>query len=314
MNSRHILGLHHLTATVDDAQEDLDFYIALLGLRLVKKTVNFDNHRVYHFYYGNRLGEPGTIMTTFPYKGEGVRIGTPGSGQVDITSFSVPAPSIGWWRTRLRDAGVEVKESDSFGKAVLAFRDPSGLNLQLVGDEGDTREPWTGSGVPAEAAIRGLHSVTLSLGDIAADQTFLTEELGFAEYGSEGPVTRYAIQGGGPGQYLDLRDDRGLPAGLNGIGTVHHVAFRVADMAALLEIRTRVAELGLKPTEVKDRNYFKSIYFRIPGKVLFEVATIPPGFTADESEATLGQALKLPEWEEPNRALIESVLPAIHIS
>lgn len=310
--SNLIKGLHHVTATVNDAQEDFDFYTRLLGLRLVKKTVNFDNNRVYHFYYGNEQGSPGTIMTTFPYKGENVRQGTIGTGQVKVTAFSVPAASLSFWEKRLSKAKVKVERSSRFGKEVLRFRDPSGLILEIIGNEEDDRTPWLTEEIPADHGIRGFYTVTLSVAEKEPTFDFLTREFGFEEIGAEGAFTRFAVNGGGPGQLVDVLHDENAERGRNGIGTVHHVAWRLENDEALLAMRKHlVDELGFKVTEVKDRNYFHSIYFRMPGGVLFEIATIPPGFEVDESLENLGTNLKLPSWEEVNRQEIENHLPEI---
>ncbi|MEO0469109.1 MAG: ring-cleaving dioxygenase [Bacteroidota bacterium] len=312
MDTKYLIkGIHHVTATVNDAQEDYDFYTKVLGQRLVKKTVNFDNNQVYHFYYGDEVGTPGTIMTTFPYKNQGVRQGSIGTGQVAVTSFSAPKSSLGFWTDRLSAAGVQVGKSNRFGEEVLRFKDPAGLILEIVGAD-DERLPWTTDEIDAEVAIRGFHSVTLSIAEVDATFTFLMEEFGFKKVGTEGKITRFAAQEGKAGQLVDISDDQDRERGKNGIGTVHHVAWRLESDEALLAMRQRlVDELDLKVTEVKDRKYFHSIYFRMPGGVLFEIATIPPGFTLDESKENLGMELKLPDWEEVNRAQIESVLPKI---
>ncbi len=312
MTKNLIKGIHHVTATVNDAQEDYDFYTQLLGLRLVKKTVNFDNNRVYHFYYGNEEGTPGTIMTTFPYKGQGVRQGATGTGQVAVTSFSAPADSLPFWKERLEKAGVVVVELSRFGQSTLRFEDPSGLILEIVGNDEDWRQPWYTKEVSEEAAIRGFYTVTLSVAEAGPAFDFLTEEFGFEQLGTERQTTRFAVQGGGPGRYVDVRVDEGGEPGKNGIGTVHHVAWRIESDEDQLRMRKHLAdELGLRVTEVKDRKYFHSIYFRMPGGVLFEIATIPPGFGVDEPVEKLGRSLKLPEWEEPKRAEIEKGLPTI---
>ncbi len=309
--TQFIQGLHHVTATVNDAQEDFDFYTKLLGLRLVKKTVNFDNNQVYHFYYGNEPGEPGTIMTTFPYKGQGVRTGTMGTGQVSVTAFSAPSASLDFWKSRLEAAQVPVEQIEKFGNPTLVFKDPSGLILEIVGNDQDTREPWTQGGVEKDHAIRGFFNVTLSIAEVDATFDFLMNEFGFQKVGKEGKITRFSAKEGQPGQLVDVSNDHDQERGRNGIGTVHHVAWRIANEEQQLQMRARLVELGLNVTEVKDRNYFRSIYFRMPGHVLFEIATIPPGFAIDENLENLGQDLKLPEWEEKNRAQIEAVLPKI---
>jgi len=310
--SHTILGLHHVTATVDEAQADLDFCLDLLGMRLVKKTVNFDNHNVYHFYYGTERGAPGTIWTTFPYKGYGVRVGTKGAGQVVTTSFSVPSAALGLWRDRLRAAGVKTQTADPrFGEPVIRFDDPSGLWFELVGTDRDAREPWTGSGVAADAAIRGLHSVTLLVRRTAPTLEFMTSVLGYTEVGVSANRTRVAAGGDHPGHVIDIVEDREAITAVNGLGTVHHVAMAIGSTEEQLRLREDLMSLGCGVTDVRDRCYFQSIYFREPGGVLFEVATIQPGFTVDEALPALGRDLKLPPWEEPHRASIEANLAPV---
>jgi glyoxalase family protein len=310
---RHpILGLHHVTATVDDAQADLNFCLDLLGLRLVKKTVNFDNHDVYHFYYGTERGEPGTIWTTFPYKGKGVRAGVKGAGQVVATSFSVPGSSIAFWQQRMKDAGVEAREvRGRFGEDALQFADPSGLSFELVGTDRDTRTPWQGAGVGRDAAIRGLHSVTLTVRALGATRELLTGLLGYHMVDETSGRVRFAAGGDAPGHAIDVVVDPDAGAASNGIGTVHHVAMAISTDDEQVRLREELIALGLRVTEVRDRCYFNSIYFREPGGVLFEVATIGPGFTVDEELAALGRGLKLPPWEEPQRPAIEAHLPPV---
>ena len=301
-----ILGLHHVTATVDDAQQDLDFCLDLLGMRLVKKTVNFDNHHVYHFYYGNERGTPGTIWTTFPYKDRGVRVGTKGAGQVVATSFSVPASSIGFWRDRLTAAGVAAHDIEGrFGEDALRMTDPSGLWFELIGSDGDPRAPWTGNSVGAAEAIRGLHSVTLIVRSLGPTLAPLTDVLGYNVVSQNSARTRVAAGGSAPGHFIDIVEDANADSAINGLGTVHHVAMAISTAEEQLRLREELLQMGLKVTEVRDRCYFQSIYFREPGGVLFEVATIQPGFAVDEEPASLGRALKLPPWEEPHRAIIE---------
>jgi glyoxalase family protein len=308
-----ILGLHHVTATVDDAQADLDCYVTALGMRLVKKTVNFDNHSVYHFYYGDEQGTPGTLMTTFPYRGWGVPVGVQGAGQITVTSFSVPAGSIGWWRERLDEAGLSPSEVGArFGAEVIRFRDPSGLVIELVAGE-DDRDPWVADGLTAEYAVRGIASATLSVRDPLPSIDFLTEILGWRVVDEEKGRTRLAAGGDAPGHWLEVLHAPDAPAAMNGLGTVHHVAMAVADADVQADVRRELAARGVGVTDVRDRQYFKSIYFREPGGILYEVATLPPGFTVDEDVAALGQGLKLPPWEEPNRAAIERGLAPIRI-
>jgi glyoxalase family protein len=307
-----IKSLHHVTATVAEAQPDLDFCERLLGLRLVKRTVNFDNHGVYHFYYGTESGAPGTIWTTFPYHGWGVPAGVHGAGQISATAFSVPGRALARWRDRLEASGLAPEEGTSrFGAPSLAVRDPSGLVLELVADERDARTPWSGGGIDGGMAIRGLHSVTLLLRARAATVAFMTSLLGFEVVDETARRTRLAVGGNSPGHLVDLVESPAAPAAQNGLGTVHHVAFAIAGAEAQLQLRQELIRGGRDVTEVRDRTYFQSIYFREPGGVLFEVATTAPGFTADESLDALGQALKLPPWEEPHRAEIEATLPPL---
>ena len=307
-----ILGLHHVTATVDDAQQDLDFCLDVLGMRLVKKTVNFDNHHVYHFYYGNEHGTPGTIWTTFPYKDRGVRVGTKGAGQVVTTSFSVPAASMGFWRTQLKAAGVEARDIEGrFGEEAIGLTDPSGLWFELIGTTGDARTPWTGNGVEGGEAIRGLHSVTVSIRSLAPSLALLTDVLGYVVVNQDGARTRVSVGGSTPGHFIDIIEDPHADSAVNGLGTVHHVAMAISTAEEQLRLREELLQMGLKVTEVRDRCYFQSIYFREPGGVLFEVATIQPGFAVDEDPASLGRALKLPPWEEPHRAIIEVGLASV---
>jgi glyoxalase family protein len=307
-----ILGLHHVTATVDDAQDDLDFCLDGLGLRLVKKTVNFDNHHVYHFYYGDRQGAPGTIWTTFPYKDRGVANGRKGAGQVTVTSFSVPHGSLDFWRARLGTRAVAVTDvAARFGDAVIRFADRSGLTFELIAAARDERTPWVADDFDAEAAIRGLHSVTLVVRDAAKTVELMTRLLDYTVVGEMDSRIRLAVNGGGPGKTIDVASHADAEPAVNGLGTVHHVAMAVATAEEQRRLREELLRYGCKVTEVRDRCYFQSIYFREPGGVLFEVATVQPGFAADEDVASLGRDLKLPPWEEAHRADIESRLVPI---
>lgn len=307
-----ILGLHHVTATVDDAQADLDFCLNVLGMRLVKKTVNFDNHSVYHFYYGTERGAPGTIWTTFPYKDKGVRVGAKGAGQVVATSFSVPASSLSFWQSRLRDQGVATREAAGrFGEDALQFADPSGLWFELVGTGRDSRTPWTGNGIAADHAIRGLHSVTMTVRALGATRDVMTELLGYKVADEAENRTRFSAGGDAPGHSIDVVVDPDADQAINGLGTVHHVAMAISNDDEQLRLREELVRYTLRVTEVRDRCYFNSIYFREPGGVLFEVATVSPGFTVDEDVKTLGRDLKLPPWEEPHRNVIEATLPPV---
>ena len=308
-----ILGLHHVTATVSDAQEDLDFATGALGLRLVKKTVNFDNHGVYHLYYGNENGTPGTVWTTFPYRDQGVPIGQKGLGQITVTSFSVPAGPLDFWRNRLEGRGLPVGEPPPrFGEESLVVTDPSGLAIELVATNGDRRVPWTGNGVPLTAGVRGLHSVTLQSRAPGLTRRLMTGLLGFRLVDETKGRVRMGIGGDDAGKLVDIVDSPGAPPARNGLGTVHHVAFAVSDEDEQLRLREELIRQGLAVTEVLDRCYFRSVYFREPGGILFEVATMKPGFTVDEDLDSLGSSLKLPPWEEQNREEIEAVLPRVN--
>lgn len=310
-----ILGLHHVTATVDDAQADIDFSVDALGLRLVKKTVNFDNHGVYHFYYGDERGTPGTIWTTFPYANRNVVVGEKGAGQVTVTSFSVPADSLDTWRTRLRERQFAVADVPArFGEEAIRVIDPSGLIMELVGTKRDTRQPWTGGGLAPKDAVRGLHSVTMSVRDPAPTIAFMNDLLGFEVVNETEGRTRVAVNGDEPGKTIDIVHAPDLTAARNGLGTVHHVAMAITDGDEQRRLRDEIIRRGLDVTPVMDRQYFTSIYFREPGGVLFEVATMRPGFAVDETVDALGTALKLPPNAEPNRKAIEAQLPEIRVT
>ena len=310
-----IVGLHHVTATVDEAQADLDFCVGLLGLRLVKKTVNFDNRHVYHFYYGDQTGTPGTLWTTFPYHGRNVRIGTKGAGQVTVTSFSVPEGSLDFWKTRLRERGTHVRhEAPRFGEESIVVTDPSGLAIELVATRRDARAAWTGSGVATDMAVRGLHSVSMVVQTPEKTVDFMTGVLGFEKINEIEGRIRMAVNGDLPGRTIDIVHDAAVARAANGVGTVHHVAMAIADPDAQIQLRDELIRRDHDVTALMDRQYFRSIYFREPGGVLFEVATMEPGFTADEPLACLGQGLKLPPWEEENRGIIEAGLAPIIVS
>ena len=309
--SSPILGLHHVTATVDDAQADLDFSADALGLRLVKKTVNFDNHFVYHFYYGDEVGHPGTIWTTFPYKGRGVPVGTKGAGQITVTSFSVPAGSLDTWKKRLRERGHTVTDAPPrFDEESIIVTDPSGLVIELVANGTDTRAPWTAGGIDERSAVRGLHSVSLEVRDPGRTVEFMREMLGFEVVNEMDGRIRVAVNGGGPGKSMDIVHAGDAAWAKNGLGTVHHVAMAIGSDDDQLKIREELVGRA-NVTDVRDRQYFKSIYFREPNGVLFEIATMRPGFPVDEAVPDLGRALKLPPWEERHRTEIEAQLPNV---
>jgi glyoxalase family protein len=307
-----INGLHHVTAIAGPAQRNLDFYVRTLGLRLVKKTVNFDDPGTYHFYFGDGTGQPGTILTFFPWANAAQ--GRPGCGEAHETSFRVPEGSLAHWAERFADAGVDFDMPVvRFGHEVLALRDPDGMRLSLVAVPAIADEAaWTSDGISPAHAIRGFHGVTLVVADPARTGHVLGDVFGFAATATESGVTRWQAPGTAPGSVVDLRRTDDIARGRQGAGTVHHIAFRAADDAAQAVMVARLAaEHGLRTTEQKDRNYFRSVYFREPGGVLFEIATDVPGFAADEPVETLGTALKLPAFLEPRRAAIEAHLPAV---
>ena len=313
------LGIHHVSAIASDPQRNLDFYAGLLGLRLVKRTVNFDDPQSYHLYYGDEMGTPGGIMTFFPWPG--ARKGRQGAGHVSVVSFAVTQGSLGFWLERLVTHGVHHEGparrsiGNGAGEQVISFRDHDGLAVELVASEGaGERAGWGGaSGIPAEHAIRGFHSVTCWVEEGGPTEEVLVDVLGFRLVGEQGSVRRFAVGDGGPGALVDVRAVGGFLRALGGAGTVHHVAFTVADDEAELELRERVVDAGLDATPVRDRRYFRSVYFREPGGVLYEIATRTPGFTVDEPVAHLGESLMLPPWLEADRAGIEALLPAIHL-
>lgn len=311
----NVRSLHHVTATVGDAQEDLDFFTGRLGLRLIKQTVNFDNAGVYHFYYGNTYGEPGSIMTTFPYKGKGVAVGRKGAGQVKSTSFSVPPSSISFWRDRLSsEQDASGTDLERFGEEVIVLSDPSGLILELVASEDERGDgAWIHHHIGDDHAIRGVHSVTLMVRDPDRTVDLLTGHLGFRVSGTESDRIRLELGGGGGGRTLDLIHRSDAPEAVNGLGTVHHVALAVSSDEEQISIQEELRTSGFNVTDVRDRHYFRSIYFREPGGVLLEIATEGPGFLVDETEDELGAELRLPPWEEHRRDEIERSLPTIAI-
>jgi predicted esterase/catechol 2,3-dioxygenase-like lactoylglutathione lyase family enzyme len=313
-----VLGIHHVTAIASDPQRNVDFYAGVLGLRLVKRTVNFDDPQTYHLYYGDEVGTPGSIMTFFPWPG--ARRGRIGSGQVAVTSFAVVPGAIGFWVERLVRQGIKYQGPTKRGagagaEQVISFVDPDGLMLEIVGHPAaESRPAWADApGIPREQAIHGFHSVTLWLDHATDSEKILIDTLGFRPLHEEGSTRRFEVGDGGPGALVDIRTIGDFGRGVGGAGTVHHVAFRVPDDEAELRVRQQVLGAGLHPTPVIDRNYFHSVYFREPGGVLFELATNPPGFAIDEPVEHLGERLMLPAQYEPHRAEIEAVLPPIHL-
>jgi glyoxalase family protein len=305
-------GIHHVTAIAGPARRNVEFYTRTLGLRLVKKTVNFDDPGTYHFYYGDEQGRPGTILTFFPW--EHVAPGRLGVGQTQETLFRVPEDAIGYWTHRLIEQGIPHQAPEKrFGETVLPFKDRDGMALALVAVPGAENEPvWSNSDVPPEHAIRGFHSVSLLLEDALPTGAILTDVFGFTETGREGSVVRLTAGDTAIGGIVDIRTASVFLPGRMGGGSVHHIAFRAADDVVQAEMARKLArDHRLPTTEQKDRNYFRSVYFREPGGILFEIATDEPGFAADEAVASLGQALKLPPFLEQRRQEIEAVLPAV---
>jgi glyoxalase family protein len=305
-------GIHHVTAIAGPARRNLDFYTRALGVRLVKKTVNFDDPGTYHFYYGDESGQPGTIITFFPW--EHAASGRLGVGEVEETVFRVPEGSLGYWTHRFVENGViheAVKKR--FGQTLLSFKDPDGVGLALAAVPGVESEPAWGAGdVPTEHAIRGLHSVSLLLREAAPTGAILADVLGFSEADHEDSTVRFMAGGTAIGGIVDIRVAGDSLRGRQGAGSVHHIAFRAADDQAEFAMMKKLAENhGIRTTDQKDRNYFRSLYFREPGGVLFEIATDIPGFAIDEPVASLGKSLKLPPQYEARRRDIEAVLPAL---
>ncbi|MFI5584378.1 ring-cleaving dioxygenase [Amycolatopsis sp. NPDC051758] len=306
-------GLHHVTAIGGDPQRNADFYLRTLGLRLVKTTVNFDDPGTYHLYYGDSSGKPGSLMTFFPWPD--APSGRHGTGQATTTSFSIPESSIGWWKQHLGAQGIETGEvRNADHEDTLTFRDPDGLQLALVAHpQGDPRDPWDTELVPAEHAVRGLHSVTLSVTKEDATAGMLTDGLGLSFATQDGNRLRFAAGEGGPGALVDVLVTPDAPRGLVAAGTVHHVAWRAPDEATQKTWREELVDRGVNVTSILDRQYFRSIYFREPGGTLLEVATDEPGFAIDEPLLELGRALKLPPWLEPRREEIRHMLPKLNL-
>ena len=298
-----IRGLHHVTSIAGDPAANNRFFTHVLGLRRVKQTVNFDAPEVYHLYYGDALGRPGTVMTHFPFPG--ARPGREGTGEVSRTLLSVPPGAIGAWQARFAEHGVASEETSAFGERRLHFRSNDEEDFALVERE-DARNPWTGE-VGADVAIRGFHGVSMRLADEGATRE-LMQGMGYREIGREGDVTRFAVAGETTGaDVVEIETAPAHPAE-QGAGSVHHVAFSVADRAAQAAVRDELTQQGFAVTPVIDRDYFWSIYFRTPGGVLFEVATEEPGFDRDEDREHLGETLKLPSQHEHMRDFLEEHL------
>ena len=308
-----ILGLHHITAIAGDPQRNLDFYTGVLGLRLVKLTVNFDDPGAYHLYYGNEAGQPGTILTFFSWPG--APAGRRGTQQATTVSFSVPARALSYWLERFKMHAAAFEQLvERFDEEALAFFDPDGLRLELVADaNADARSPWIAGPIPPEYAIRGFHSVTLSVQPAEQTIALLTQALGFRPVHAYGERLRHEVGPGLGGALIDVLPLAHQRPGRVSVGTVHHVAWRTPNDEQQVEWRQTMARLGYNVTPIMDRTYFHSIYFREPGGVLFEIATDTPGFTVDQPLAELGTRLMLPAWLESDRARIERALPTIHL-
>ena len=307
-------GLHHVTAIAGDPQRNLDFYATALGLRFVKKTVNFDDPGTYHLYYGDALGRPGSAMTFFPWPT--APQGRVGAGQVALTQFAAPNGALPFWTERLPRLGARlIAEETVFGEARAVFADPDGLPFAIV-ETDDPRAPWTTEDIAALVALRGFHGVTLALHDGAGAEGVLTDVFGYARTDEAalgaGRLIRLRV-GDGPAGIVDLHVDPGLAEGRDGAGVVHHVAFSVPDRAAQVAMRERMTAHGLRVTPQIDRDYFWAIYARIPGGVLFEVATDEPGFTADEPAEHLGESLRIPAQHAHLRDRIEAALPPLSV-
>ena len=309
-----ILGIHHMTAISGPAQENFDFYAGVLGLRLVKLTVNFDDPTAYHLYYGDGAGSPGTILTFFPYPNG--YPGRPGRGQATVTSLSIPRDAVQYWVDRFKQFEIEFDKPQSReGGQTIGFRAPDGLPLELVAT-GDHMPgaPWSRSPVPENRSVGGVRSVTLVEGALEPTERILTELLGLQKVAEKDHRHRYGLGDSGPFRVIDVVVDPTGPSGRSGHGSVHHVAFRTANEESQLAMRQKLVDAGLHVSQVMDRNYFKSIYFREPGGVLFEIATDPPGFAVDEPFENLGESLRLPAQFESHRPQIARALPKLDTS
>ncbi|GAB2558334.1 ring-cleaving dioxygenase [Spirosoma aerophilum] len=306
-----ILGLHHITAIANDAQRNYDFYTRVLGLRMVKKTVNFDDPNTYHFYYGNEEGTPGTILTFFPW--EGIGPGRNGAGMATQIGYAVPNGSLDSWAERFQKLNVKTgDQAERFGETYLPFTDPDGLSFALiVPQQPDNRTAWETADVSQNMATQGFHSVTLTLRQIDPTARVLTDIFGYTLQSQEGNRYRFVTDAIATASIVDLLEEPEANVGRNAAGTNHHVAFRVANEAVQMEFREKILSSSLQITPKINRDYFYSLYFREPGGVLFEIATDNPGFTVDEPLAELGTHLKLPKQHEHLRATLEETLPAL---
>jgi glyoxalase family protein len=313
---REIKGIHHITAIAGPAQENLDFYVGVLGLRLVKKSVNQDDPGTYHLFYADAEGHPGTDLTFFPWAQ--MAPSRDGYGLSNEVSLAVPSDSLSFWSERLKRYGVRMRGAEvRFNQNVLPLLDSHGLAIALVESKDALNRaftPWDGSPIPVEHQIRGLESARMVERDLVVTSSFLSNAMGFTHLGTENGWHRYGVGDGKSGAYVDLQETPTAHRGAWGTGSVHHIAWRVDDEKHQLEVRESVAAKGMHPTPVIDRFWFKSVYFREPGGVLFELATDGPGFSVDEESAHLGEKLVLPPWLEPDRAAIEAALPTLRQS
>ena len=309
----NVRGLHHVTAIAGPAQENLDFYAGVLGMRLVKRSVNQDDPGTYHLFYADAEGHPGTDLTFFPWSQ--LAPSRDGHGLSVEVSLTVPPDSLTFWRDRLRHYGTQTGDLETrFGDRALPLVDPHGLRVALVERSDALRRsfsPWEDSPVPVERQIRGLDSARLRERDLTVTTRFLTEVLGFTHLATDRGWHRYGVEGGGSSTDVDVQEASAARRGAWGVGSVHHLAWRVDDDAHQAAVRQLIDDAGARPTPVIDRFWFKSVYFREPGGVLFELATEGPGFSVDEDPAHLGESLVLPPWLEPHRAAIQSMLPAL---
>ena len=308
---KEILGVHHVTAIAGDPQRNMDFYVGVMGLRLVKVTVNFDEPTTYHLYYGDELGHPGTILTFFAWPGgPNGRVGT---GQLTATSFSIPETAINFWMDRFKNHNVPFQGPIArFNEQVLSFSDPDGLQLELVATQNSQLDKvWKEGPVPFEYGLRGFHSVALSEAGLERTTSLLTETMGFRRIAEIENRCRFEVGAGGAGATVDVLTEPGAPRGIVSVGSVHHVAWRTPEDEQQKAWREQLIEAGMNVTPIIDRKYFHSIYYREPGGVLFEIATDPPGFAVDEPVQELGRRLMLPPWLEPHRTEIEKALPPL---
>lgn len=303
------MGIHHITAIVGHPQENVDFYAGVLGLRLVKQTVNFDDPGTYHLYFGNEGGKPGTIITFFPWAG--AKQGVIGDGQVGVTAYAVPAGAMAFWEKRLESFQIPFTKMERFGEQYLEFDDPHGLHLEIVERADGETNTWTFGGVTPEVAIKGFAGATLLSAQPEKTADLLENVMGLELVGKEGDFARYRATAD-IGSIIDLKLTS-IGRGQMGVGTVHHIAWRAIDDADHLDWQEYIADNGYGVTAVRDRNYFNAIYFKEHGEILFEIATDPPGFAHDESQQTMGESLKLPAQYEQHRAQLEKVLIPIEV-